>query len=115
MRNNIFTNVSGLQGGTYVIYGDTVLTENEVYQNSSNFGFDNYAFMEMNSITIRNYTFRNLNGTGSSAEYFIYLELNNGGSSIVDGLNFVNSNLGYQIGIYIQDNINNLIIKNWFF
>ena len=49
-----------------------------------------------------------------SANY-IYLILNDGGSSIIDGLTFTDSNIGYKVGIYIQDNINSLIIQNCVF
>lgn len=68
--------------------------------------------MEMNNITLKNYTFKNLVGTGSTAEYFIYLVLNQGGSASIDGFTFVDSNLGFQTGFYIQDNVNSLVIQN---
>ena len=115
MRNNIFRNVSWLQGGAFIVKASTVISENEVYEDSSNFGFNAYAFMNMDSISIRNFTFRNLNGTRSSTEYYIYLILNEGGSALIDGLKFTNSYVGFQTGVYIQDNINSLLIQNWIF
>ena len=115
LRNNIYKNVTGQQGAGYILYGNALISENEIFQNSSYFGSFVFAYMELNSITIKNMTLKNSNGTNTSSADFIYLILNDDGSSIIDGLTFTDSNLGYQVGIYIQDNINSLIIQNWLF
>ena len=69
----------------------------------------------MNSITIKNFTYNNINSTEASSGYYIYLLLNEGGSALIDGLKFTNSYVGFQTGVYIQDNINSLLIQNWIF
>ena len=57
---------------------------------------------------------KNLNGTGSNQFYF-FLALNQGGSAYIDSLSFFDSYTGYQVGIYIEESINHLVIKNSYF
>ena len=115
MRNNIYTNVSCLEGAAYIHIANKMIIENDIYQNSSHFGHGSYSLFEIDEIIINNVTMRNLNGTGSSAQYYLYIYLNSGGSAYIDSLYFVNSYTGYQTGVYIEESINHFIIQNSYF
>ena len=115
MRNNIYTNVSWLEGAAYIHIANKIIIENEIYQNSSDFGHGAYSLFEINEITVRNITLRNLNGTGSSAQYYLYFALNPGGSAYIDSIFLTDSYTGFQTGIYIEGFINHLVIQNSIF
>ena len=115
MRNNIYTNVSWLEGAAYIHIANKIIIENEIYQNSSDFGHGAYSLFEVNEIVIKNITMKNLNGTGSSAQYYLYLAVNSGGSANIDSILLADSYIGFQTGIYIEGSINHLIIQNSIF
>ena len=112
MTNNQFYNVSCLQGAAYAVVSDKFIIENDLYADSTDFGFDTYAIMDTNEVIIKNVTTRNVNATGSSSEYYFYLRMNNGGNVTVDGLYFENSNVGQQRGLFVQGNMNTFIMTN---
>lgn len=115
MKNNIFTNFSGSQGWISVLYSNSISAENEVFQDSTNFGIFAYSYFYTNAATIRNMTIRNSNATASSNDYFVYLSINNEATVSLDYFNFRDCKVGKQKGFAINGIISKLSISNSYF
>ena len=112
IQNNLFHNVSGVNGAVVIITAKNFVVENEIYEDSTNFGSNAYAFQEVNSVTMRNITISNVNGTGTSTDNYLYMVINNGGFVDIDDWKFVNSATGLQAGIQTEGVLSRLTIKN---
>jgi hypothetical protein len=111
MAYNEYYNTSGLLGVLYGVGANTVTIEHEVYADSTDFGFNTYAFFNANEITFRNITHRNVNSVGSSSQYYIYTMINDGGNVIVEDLVFENLNVGVQKGFFVDGQMTSLTMS----
>lgn len=112
MKNNLYTNVTCLEGAAYIRIANKLFIENDIYENSLNRGHGSHLLYEINEITVTNLTMRNFNATGSSAQYYLYIYLNPGGSAYINSLSFVDSYIGFQAGVYIEESVNHFVIQN---
>lgn len=115
IRNNIWRSYSGFYGVVYIERAKNVIVENELFENSEDFGFDTYAFLFVDNVIMRNITTSNLTSTGSSSEYFIYLYVNDGATVYLDEIFYKNCHIGKQAGFYIDGLTTSLTIKNSIF
>jgi hypothetical protein len=111
MAYNEYYNTSGLLGVLYGVGANTVTIEHELYADSTDFGFDTYAFFNANQMTFRNITHRNVNSTGSASEYYIYTQINDGGNVIVEDLVFEDLDIGYQKGFFVDGQMTSLTMS----
>ena len=100
IRNNVFTNVSGLQGAVFYEFSPNVIVENKLHTTN---------------VTMRNTTISNVNGTGSLTNYYTYLIMNEGGTISFDQIHYLDYNIGQQAGFYAAGVIGSLAIKNSIF
>ena len=110
--NATFSNVTGANGGTMTTLSNSVVIQNTVYQNWDNFGFDTFLLLQSNTIKLTNLTFRNVNGTGSSTEYYVSMKLNSGGTATLDNVKFYDWNLKEKAGLRFEGSVSNLSITN---
>ena len=58
-----------------------------------------HSFMLANSNNEKHH-YSNVNGTGSSANYYIYLSMNNDGVVDLENIHYSNNHIGQQAGFY---------------
>ena len=112
MAGNTYTNISGPQWAAFTNLASSLVLENESFENSTDFGIGTYAYTEIEHVVIRNITHKNVNGTGTNLQYYIYISIINNGDVSVDGMYFINWNLGYQAGFNVFGIMNKLSISN---
>jgi len=86
--NTTFINVTTENGGLMTTRTNLVLIENVMYADCDNFAFATINILDTNSITIRNLTHQNVNGTGSPSERYIRIKLNDGGTADLTSVHF---------------------------
>ena len=112
MAGNSYNNITGFQWAAYTVSSANIILENEWLQNSHDCVLGTYALVQSQNVIMRNITHSNVNGTDNSAQFYIYLSVINSGNVIVDGMYFINWNLGYQPGFYVFGTMNILSISN---
>ena len=112
MVNNTWRNVSGIYGGAYIYNSGPVVITDNIYTDSSNFGFALVSFEEVNGVTIQNFTVDNLDSTGTSDEYFFYLYVNEGYGVSIDNLVVTNTQINYQSVLFVDEFIDYIEISN---
>lgn len=110
--NATFSNVTWINGGTMTSRAKSVLIKNTIYENWDNFDFSTFQLLKSDFISMINLTHQNVNGTGTSSQYYLYLQLNEGGTANLDSVNFYNWDLKLKAGIYFDGLVQELEFKN---
>ena len=115
LRNNIHRNLSNPFGIVETKVSKSVVVENEYIEYIDEFRLDAYAFFFTDSVDIRNITFNNINGTGSSVYSYIFADVNDGGYVNLDEIYIQNSNVALTTGFSVRGVLNSLSITNSIF
>ena len=110
-----FSNVICIDGCIMVTLATIADIENNIYLNTTGFNYATYNLLEVNTITMKNVTHQNVNGTGTSQEYFIMMSLNDNGVVQLESVNFYNCDLGVQPGMHFDGSVKSLVLKNSIF
>ena len=113
--NCTFVNVICTFGGNMVTVAKLVNIENNLFMNTSDFIYATYNLLQIDTVNVSNVTHRNINGTGSSTEFFMIIDLNENGNSTFSSVNFYDWYIGVQKAIYFSGSMNAFIMNNSIF
>ena len=113
--NATFTNVTGVNGGTMTTLSKSVLVENTIYKDCTDFGFDTFLLLQSDTVTLTNLTHQNVNGTGSALNYYVHMAMNEGGTANLNSVHFYNCDLEQKPGLHFEGSVTNLILTNTIF
>lgn len=86
--------------------------EDNVYLNTTGFKYATYNLLEVDTIIMKNVTHQNVNGTGTSQEFFVMMSPNDNGVVQLESVNFYSCDLGVQPGMHFDGSVKSLSLIN---